>query len=356
MDISNRQLEELRRLFLYRWFFSSSSYNRKYLPRAEEVEIIPNHGPLYKLIPLGENSIEYKTVKYLMGMDDIRILSISKIENQFLKRSYELKKDQKRTTGWINFELNLFHGTKKRSVKDICRENFNWRMHGKRSRNRCYYGKGVYFTPDATISRKYPRGTEGERYMLLSKVLIGNSAVGNPSVVIPPTDIDTTVSRNLKEIVKYEDNEFCPSYRIVFMIGNHRKDDIEIDGMENKVDTQSIPFRTLTSISQQLAFNFTKVHSSSTNDFGFNYPAEIEEDYYSDYSETSSDESSDDSEREIEGQARTTDEIYYVPSESWLASSIGGIFQILKSIWYVLVPQLLMQSSEESESDSSDSD
>ncbi|XP_044747817.1 protein mono-ADP-ribosyltransferase PARP12-like [Coccinella septempunctata] len=207
-------------------------FDWNYFPPYEDIEN-GEPGPLYYSERLNEISEEYMRVKNRMNMKDIEIISISSIENKFLRRSYELKKQQKKRENQFIFEFDLFHGTKYESAKNIFIENFDWRRAGSRSK-RCYYGKGVYFTHDATISRKYPKKSIGLRYMILSKVLVGYFASGERWMTIPPPGTDTTVSRDKMEFVKFEDNEFCPTHEIVFIIKDvgDEESSFAIDGIE----------------------------------------------------------------------------------------------------------------------------
>jgi hypothetical protein len=83
-------------------------------------------------------------------------------------------------------ERSLFHGTTdKKTVRCICYQNFDHRMHGVHG---TLYGKGAYFSATAKYSHSYtqPLAETGHRFMFLALVLVGRSAVGKPEYQRPP--------------------------------------------------------------------------------------------------------------------------------------------------------------------------
>uniref|UniRef100_A0A8D0HJV2 Poly [ADP-ribose] polymerase n=1 Tax=Sphenodon punctatus TaxID=8508 RepID=A0A8D0HJV2_SPHPU len=117
-----------------------------------------------------------------------RITSISRIQNPFLwdkyrrKQSYMARKmsaDQR-----LRNERHLFHGTTAASVDAICKHNLDPRLSGKHA---AAYGQGSYFARRASYSHRYaPTGEGGLRCLFLAKVMVGKSALGDPSLRRPP--------------------------------------------------------------------------------------------------------------------------------------------------------------------------
>ena len=81
-------------------------------------------------------------------------------------------------------EKRLFHGTSPDSVAAICKQNFDWREHGK---NATKYGEGSYFAVKASYSHSYAkRDGNTSQFMFLAKVLVGAYTQGDPSYRKPP--------------------------------------------------------------------------------------------------------------------------------------------------------------------------
>lgn len=164
---------------------------------------------------LDENSEEYKTIHnffYKTTYPNFKITQIEQINNPYLYAAYLLKKEQlerKKPGNWE--ELWLFHGTKERNVKDICTYNLNWRLYGE-----CHlWGKGVSFTPLASYSRFY--SDEGnEKVVLLCYVMVKDFCSGYSNMQLPDYGCDTSKRETGEVLVKYEDHEFYPAYKICY--------------------------------------------------------------------------------------------------------------------------------------------
>ncbi|KAJ3647605.1 hypothetical protein Zmor_019475 [Zophobas morio] len=158
---------------------------------------------------------EYLQVtRMITNKKNFKVDSIEKIENPYLEKAFELKKHQKETQFVGVEERLLFHGTKRANVDAICRMNFNWR--------RCQthkYGKGVSFSPNSTYASVYSDEGLFNKVMIVAKVLIGNSCIGDKGMVVPPEGFDTSQKGfDGIVIVKFEDNEFCPVYKIKYHV------------------------------------------------------------------------------------------------------------------------------------------
>ena len=82
-------------------------------------------------------------------------------------------------------ERQLFHGTSPENVEAICKQNFDWRLHGK---NATAYGQGSYFALNSSYSDSYAKkDTTGSKFMFVAKVLVGSYTTGQSSYRRPPS-------------------------------------------------------------------------------------------------------------------------------------------------------------------------
>ncbi len=121
-------------------------------------------------------------------------------------------------------EKRLFHGTERDTITKINRNSFNRSFCGK---NATAYVKGVYFAVDASqsIDHTYscPDG-QGNKYMYLARVVVGDFCVGNDTMKVPPPMpgtsnlllYDSTVNRLDQPAmhVIYHDTQAYPEYLI----------------------------------------------------------------------------------------------------------------------------------------------
>ncbi|KAI4454689.1 poly [adp-ribose] polymerase [Holotrichia oblita] len=140
-------------------------------------------------------------------------MQIERIQNPYLLAAFLLKKDEMtRRTGQQEIK-KLFHGTKEASVMDICNDNFDWRCFGKSTGHKSV---GVSFASTANYANNYVDKTCDNQVMFLVHVLVGKTTIGVSSMKLPPNGFDTSIKPNGDVIVKYEDNEFYPAYKIVY--------------------------------------------------------------------------------------------------------------------------------------------
>ena len=87
------------------------------------------------------------------------------------------------------------------------------------------YGQGVYFGKDASVSLNYAKGSPGQRYMYLVRVLVGKYCPGNTDMKTPPflngingKRYDSAVDRpvNPREFVIFYDTQCYPEHLITF--------------------------------------------------------------------------------------------------------------------------------------------
>lgn len=166
---------------------------------------------------LAQYDPEYlKVTRMITNKKNFKVDNIEKIENPYLLKAYQLKKEEKLNQFPYLQERLLFHGTKQSNVDEICKMNFNWRLCQTHK-----YGKGVSFSPNSTYASNYSDKYVRNKVMIVAKVLIGKSCAGDEFMVIPPDGYDTSHKGDEQiVIVKYEDNEFCPVYKINYHLVN----------------------------------------------------------------------------------------------------------------------------------------
>ena len=124
-------------------------------------------------------------------------------------------------------EKQLFHGTNPEVVDAICKQNFDWRLHGQ---NGSVYGKGTYFAVEASSSYCYANVQDAEEchVMFLARVLVGSYIKGKSTLQRPPPKdptnpesdlydscVDST--RNPKFFVVFDMDQCYPEYIIKFL-------------------------------------------------------------------------------------------------------------------------------------------
>ena len=122
-------------------------------------------------------------------------------------------------------EKNLFHGTTPDSVEAICKQNFDWRLHGK---NASKYGEGSYFAVNASYSHSYAKRDDNMfQFMFLTKVLVGSYTEGHSSYRRPPPKQPSDPASDLYDscvdntsnptiFVVFDTDQFYPEYIIQY--------------------------------------------------------------------------------------------------------------------------------------------
>ncbi|XP_044264720.1 pheromone-processing carboxypeptidase KEX1-like [Tribolium madens] len=171
---------------------------------------------------LHPDDLMYTEIENMITNDSIVIENIVKVENPFLRKAYHAKKKEKQALyGAVREEL-LFHGTKKCNVDNICRYNFDFRLFGTNKGHR--FGQGVSFSPNAKYASWYSDDSY-HKVMIVADVLIANVCDGDENMNLPPPGFDTSQKPGGSVIVKYEDNEFYPAYKLYY----HMDEDDDTD-------------------------------------------------------------------------------------------------------------------------------
>ena len=123
-----------------------------------------------------------------------------------------MQNNPQRMTSDIPCEKRLFHGTSPDAVDVICKENFDWRVCGKSGTK---YGEGSYFATNASYSHSYAtRGSDGFRFMFLTRVLVGSFIKGEPEYRRPPSKDPSNPSSDLYN--SCVDDERNPAIFVIF--------------------------------------------------------------------------------------------------------------------------------------------
>ena len=122
-------------------------------------------------------------------------------------------------------EKRLFHGTSPETVEAICKQNFDWRLHGK---NATVYGEGSYFALNASYSDAYAKEDANScRFMFVAKVLVGSYAMGHSSYRRPPQKDPSNPASDLYDscvddksnptiFVVFDTDQFYPEYIVKY--------------------------------------------------------------------------------------------------------------------------------------------
>ncbi|KAJ3647607.1 hypothetical protein Zmor_019477 [Zophobas morio] len=170
----------------------------------------------------------YNDILSLITNQTIVVENLVQINNPYLKSAYDLKKEQKVSQyGNKVSEKLLFHGTRKENLDSICTWNFNWRFFGESTGHK--FGQGVSFSPNAMYASNYSDTNCYNKVMIIAKVLIAQKCQGNENMVLPLDGCDTSQKNNGIVIVKYEDHEFLPLYKMYYHIAEYSDSEEQSD-------------------------------------------------------------------------------------------------------------------------------
>ncbi|CAF0777148.1 unnamed protein product [Rotaria sp. Silwood1] len=142
-------------------------------------------------------------------------ITIERIQNTRLFKQFSILHEEYLTkygkvdNGTMRF---LYHGCPQSASTKIIARGFNRSYCGV---NGCVYGRGVYFSTDASYSDKYANLNEKkEKRMFYSRVLIGR--IGNSTMCEPEDGYDTTTN-GTHIFVCYYDSQCYPEYLLTYM-------------------------------------------------------------------------------------------------------------------------------------------
>ncbi|CAF1131801.1 unnamed protein product [Rotaria sordida] len=169
---------------------------------------------------LDDKSDEYLTIKdnFDKTMKEYYtiLISIERIQNLRLFKQFCVAHEDfitrygKKDNGTMCF---LYHGCPELASKRIIERGFNRSYCGI---NGCCYGRGVYFSSNASYSNRYANPNEKkEKRIFYSRVLIGRSMIGHPNIYEPEDGYDTTTD-GTHIFVCYYDSQSYPEYLITY--------------------------------------------------------------------------------------------------------------------------------------------
>ncbi|XP_073241982.1 uncharacterized protein [Porites lutea] len=217
--------------------------------RNTRVTNTPNHWSSmqskrqYQRVSLSRLSEEFKEVEKLFKKSikrSVVIVGIERVQNPFMWEKYQRKKENMAaarigsTKGRFVNERQLFHGTNPEIVEAICKQNYDWRLHGK---NATVYGEGSYFALNSSYSDSYAKeDTKGSEFMFVAKVLVGSYTKGQSSYRRPPSKEPSNPASDLYDscvddrssptiFVVFDTDQFYPEYVIEYTTarGGHRQ-------------------------------------------------------------------------------------------------------------------------------------
>ncbi|XP_067934854.1 protein mono-ADP-ribosyltransferase PARP14-like [Watersipora subatra] len=157
----------------------------------------------YKEVVLDSASAEYATVErnffntFISDRHEFeflpktgKVLEVKRVQNATLYQQYiVLRKKVAAKLGKTEEEVErvpMWHGTNQETVSLIARGTFDRGLAGK---NATYYGVGSYFATGSWYSRqpRYSRANnDGHRFMIQTRVIVGEFCAGNPSMRSAP--------------------------------------------------------------------------------------------------------------------------------------------------------------------------
>lgn len=187
------------------------------LPQRNASTVSPNE---YEFLELHSQDEEYVTIseQFKASMKHFKIVTIKRIWNQKLWDTFERKKEKMKNKS----EMLLFHATCRIHVDYICKNNFEWILHGNRE---IRYGKGNYFAKEAIYSHKNSSYDTRSTVMFVARVLVGNVIEGNMTFSSPPALYDSCVDTRLNPsvFVIFRKEQIYPEYLIEYVESEKEK-------------------------------------------------------------------------------------------------------------------------------------
>jgi O-acetyl-ADP-ribose deacetylase (regulator of RNase III) len=207
------------------------SYLMKSMPKVKLPEEWTPQTTNCELVTLNASSAEFKSVvaRLQETLPHVQVYSIDRIQNKWLWEKYLQQKELLiKKNGGIAKEEMLFHGTKSNDPKLIYdgETGFDMRLAASGM-----WGTATYFAYNASYSDRYAfKDAKGQRVMLLSTVLIGDSVflTSNPALKKPPQkgknkmgfledyDSVTGEASGSRVFMVYENNRAYPKYLITY--------------------------------------------------------------------------------------------------------------------------------------------
>lgn len=171
--------------------------------------------PESQLIPIENNSDEFRRVAADFDSSPSAIVSIHRIENLTWLLQYLAQKEMvDKRLGHSETEKLLFHGCPYQSAELILRQGFDHQRIGSHG---SFYGRGFYFSAEKFRCDRYalPHPSTGEKRILMCRVLVGRSCLGNVSITSCPANFDSTSNRSDVYVI-YSNRHVLPEYLLTY--------------------------------------------------------------------------------------------------------------------------------------------
>lgn len=217
--VSSKDVEQKRRGPDHQLVMPQTDASTLYsLPQRSAITVSPNE---YEFLELNSQDEEYVKIseQFTASMKPFKIVKIQRIWNQKLLDAFE----RKRQTMKNKTEMRLFHAAYRTHVDYICKNNFEWILHGNQETR---YGKGNYFAKDAIYSHKCCSYETRNIVMFVARVLVGNVIEGNMTFSSPPALYDSCVDTRLNPsvFVIFRKEQIYPEYVIEYVDSEKEKE------------------------------------------------------------------------------------------------------------------------------------
>ncbi|XP_059252299.1 zinc finger CCCH-type antiviral protein 1 [Mustela nigripes] len=168
----------------------------------------------YELSDIPCRVLEYIKIDtyFKASMKNFKVERIRKIKNTKLLSAFERKKMKMNNRK----EEILFYATDHVHLDSICRDNFDWLLHGA---GKPKYGKGIYFTKDAIHAHKNCQCDTKNIVMFVARVLVGDftqGEMGSISPPPPPYNSYVDIRSNPSVFVIFDKDQIYPEYVIEY--------------------------------------------------------------------------------------------------------------------------------------------
>lgn len=162
-------------------------------------------------VAMGESALRAAVVA---SATDYTIAALRPIANASMRKCYDALKGRLHDGSERAF---LFHGTSSDVATKIAKDGFNRSYCGKHG---TVFGKGVYFARDIRYSLQAtysPTDAKGMQHVIAARVLVGNAALGDSTMLEPPSGHDSTVNSTTDPsiFVVYKDYQALPEFELV---------------------------------------------------------------------------------------------------------------------------------------------
>ncbi|XP_022366000.1 zinc finger CCCH-type antiviral protein 1 [Enhydra lutris kenyoni] len=168
----------------------------------------------YELLEIDSRCPEYAMIGdyFKASMKNFKIEKIKKIKNTKLLSTFERKKMKMNN----RMEKILFYAINRIHLESVCKNNFDWILHGT---GEAKYGRGIYFTKDAIDAHKNCQCDAKNIVMFVARVLVGDftqGEMGSVSPPPPPYDSYVDIRLNPSVFVIFEKDQIYPEYVIEY--------------------------------------------------------------------------------------------------------------------------------------------